>query len=154
MSITLEINNKQLNSNDNQLNLHYLPAKIQGDGPANVEKYFNPYTHKDQGILSNALRGYPLQGEILKVPEGFKGLVVQETRKPLDEEADRLLRIKGSFEEFTYWNYDKIPSVADGYKQALQILRLAEELAEPCTEEDVLKEMEEYKKAKAVKSEK
>lgn len=126
MSITVEINNKQLNTADNQLNLHYLPVKIQGDGHANVEKYFHPYTHKEQGVLSNALRGYPLQGEVLKVPEGYKGLVLQETRKPLDEEADRTLRIKGSFEEFTYWNYDKIPSLSDGYKQALQVLKLAD----------------------------
>lgn len=126
MSITIEINNKLLNTKENQLNLHYLPAKIQGDGQANVEKYFDPYTHKEHGFLSNALRGYPLQGEVLKVPEGYKGIVVQETRKPLDEQADRTLRIKGTFEEFTYWNYDKIPSLSDGYKQALQILNLAE----------------------------
>lgn len=126
MSITIEINNKLLNTKENQLNLHYLPAKIQGDGQANVEKYFDPYTHKEYGFLSNALRGYPLQGEVLKVPEGYKGIVVQETRKPLDEQADRTLRVKGTFEEFTYWNYDKIPSLSDGYKQALQILNLTE----------------------------
>ncbi|KAM7342321.1 ribonuclease H2 subunit C [Cochliomyia hominivorax] len=153
MSITLEINNKLLNTEENQLKLHFLPAKIQGDGQANVEKYFDPYTRKDHGILTNALRGYPLQGEILKVPDGYKGLVLQETRKPLDEEADRTLRIKGCFEDFTYWNYDKIPSLSDGYKQALKVLNLAEVLSEPCAEEEVLKEMKEHK-AKIDKKEK
>lgn len=93
---------------------------------ANVGRYFDPYSRMDQGYLSNALRGYPLQGEVLKVPESYRGLVLQETRKPLDEEADRTLRIKGTFEELTYWNYDKIPSLSDGYKQALQLLNLAE----------------------------
>lgn len=56
----------------------------------------------------------------------ISGLVLQETRKPLDEEADRILRVKGTFENFTYWNYDKVPSAADGYNQALQIVDIAE----------------------------
>lgn len=126
MPITLEINEKQLNESENYLKLHYLPAKIQGDGPAAIDKYFTPYTFKEHGVLNNALRGFPLQGEELEVPKGYKGLVLQETRRPLDEEADRTLRIKGHFKDFTYWNYDKIPSLSDGYKQALQILDLAE----------------------------
>lgn len=125
MSINIEINNKQLNTESGNLKLHYLPAKIQGDGPANVEKYFDPYTRAEDGVLTNSLRGYPLQGKVLKVIDGYKGLVLQETRKPLDEAADRILRIKGSFEEFTYWNYDKIPSNADGFHQALQVLDIA-----------------------------
>lgn len=50
----------------------------------------------------------------------------------MDEEAERILRVKGTFEEFTYWNYDKIPSASDGYTQALQIVQLADVVGKTC----------------------
>ncbi|KAH8402222.1 hypothetical protein KR009_010493 [Drosophila setifemur] len=140
MSITLDINGKNL-AKSKTLDLHYLPAKIDGDGEANVEDYFNNYTREatdyGSGILLNALRGYPLIGERLKVPEGFKGLVLQETDKPLSEFADRQLRLTGVFEEFTYWNYDKVPSNGDPYRQALLMADVAEALSQPISEQDL-----------------
>ncbi|XP_061401601.1 uncharacterized protein LOC133337390 [Musca vetustissima] len=146
MSITIEVNSSQINKD--KLDMHFLPANIKGDGEANVEQYFTAYTRKENGFLTNALRGYPLQGETKKVPETFKGIVLQETRKPLDEEAERILRVKGAFKEFTYWNYDKIPSASDGYSQALQIVEIADVMSEPISEKDVLKEMKENESEK------
>ncbi|XP_073847815.1 uncharacterized protein [Musca autumnalis] len=147
MSITIEINSNQINKEKQQLGMHFLPAKIKGDGEANVERYFTAYNRKENGVLTNALRGYPLQGEMKKVPKNFKAIVLQETRKPLDEEAERILRVKGTFEEFTYWNYDKIPSASDGYSQALQIVDIADVLSETISEEDVLKELKGQQKS-------
>uniref|UniRef100_A0A1I8M8C6 Uncharacterized protein n=1 Tax=Musca domestica TaxID=7370 RepID=A0A1I8M8C6_MUSDO len=141
MSITIEVNSGQIKKDRQQLDMHFLPANIKGNGEANVEQYFSAYTRKENGFLTNALRGYPLQGEIKKVPANITGVVLQETRKPLDEEAERILRVKGTFEEFTYWNYDKIPSASDGYTQALQIVQLADVLSETISEEEVLKEL-------------
>ncbi|XP_016994606.2 ribonuclease H2 subunit C [Drosophila takahashii] len=140
MSITLDFNGKNL-AKSKQLDLHYLPAKIDGDGEANVEQYFNNYTREasefGQGILTNALRGYPLMGEQLKVPEGYRGVVLQETEKPISEASDRQLRLTGVFEEFTYWNYDKVPSNGDAYRQALLQAEVAQALSQPISEEDL-----------------
>lgn len=54
----------------------------------------------------------------------------QETKKPLDEESDRIFKASGSFDSFTYWNYDKVPSNGDAIKQALQIIPITNRLAE------------------------
>ncbi|XP_020799709.1 uncharacterized protein LOC110177354 [Drosophila serrata] len=138
MSITLDFNGKNL-AKGKSLELHYLPAKVDGDGEANVQEYFNNYTREASeygtGILTNALRGYPLVGERLKVPEGFQGLVLQETDKPLSESSDRQLRLTGVFEEFTYWNYDKVPSNGDAFRQALVMADVAQALSQPISEQ-------------------
>ncbi|XP_022231816.2 ribonuclease H2 subunit C [Drosophila obscura] len=138
MSITLDFNGKNL-AKSKPLQLHYLPAKVNGDGEANVETYFSNYTREapeyGSGILTNALRGYPLVGDRIQVPEGYKGLVLQETEKPLNESADRQLRLTGVFDEFTYWNYDKVPSNGDPYRQALLMADVAQALSEPISEE-------------------
>ncbi|KAH8331387.1 hypothetical protein KR074_002027 [Drosophila pseudoananassae] len=140
MSITLDFNGKNL-AKSKSLDLHYLPAKIDGDGEANVEQYFNNYTREatdyGSGVFTNALRGYPLMGQQLKVPEGFKGIVLQETEKPLSESSDRQLRLTGVFEAFTYWNYDKVPSNGDAYRQALIMSDVAQALAQPINEQDL-----------------
>lgn len=124
MSITLDFNGKNFAKGKN-LDVHYLPAKIDGDGEANVKNYFNNYTREatefGTGILTNALRGFPLMGEKLKVPEGYCGLVLQETEKPISDTSDRKLRLTGVFQDFTYWNYDKVPSNGDPYRQALPL---------------------------------
>lgn len=74
MSITIEVNSGQINKDRQQLDMHFLPANIKGNGEANVEQYFSAYTRKENGFLTNALRGYPLQGEMKKVPANITGL--------------------------------------------------------------------------------
>ncbi|EDW91769.1 uncharacterized protein LOC6531248 [Drosophila yakuba] len=140
MSITLDFNGKNI-AKSNELELHFLPAKIDGDGEANVDHYFNNYTREatefGRGILTNALRGYPLMGEKLKVPEGYSGLVLQETEKPISNSSDRQLRLTGVFKDFTYWNYDKVPSNGDPYRQALFLADVAQALSQPISEDDL-----------------
>lgn len=127
MSITLDFDIKQV-ENKRPMHLHYLPAKIVGDGEcADVDKYFNNYSREapeyGSGVLTNSLRGYPLIGRRESVPNGYKGIVLQETDPNL---TDRQLRLTGTFDEFTYWNYDKVPSKGDGYQQAVNMLQVAE----------------------------
>ncbi|XP_037944780.1 uncharacterized protein LOC119680381 [Teleopsis dalmanni] len=148
MSITIELNKKQL---DQKLKIHYFPAKIDGEGETNADDYFNNYTKHEHGCLSNALRGFPLQGEVSTVPDNFKAVVLQETNKPLDEDADRKLRITGCFEDFTYWNYDKIPTKADPYKQVLHILDISSELSKPISEAEVQAEIKAKKEKNSAK---
>ncbi|KAL5288737.1 RNASEH2C family protein [Megaselia abdita] len=128
MSINLELNIDQFKSED--LKMHFIPAKLDSSVSANVDNYFNFYTKEEKaGFLSNALRGYPLQGCEFKVPEKYKGIVFQETKKPLDEDSDRIFKASGVFDSFTYWNYDKVPSSSDAIKQALQIIPITNKLA-------------------------
>ncbi|XP_068147234.1 LOW QUALITY PROTEIN: ribonuclease H2 subunit C [Drosophila tropicalis] len=152
MSITLDFDAKNWQKSK-QLSLHYLPAKIQGDGEANVEKCFNNYTRENPdygtGILTNSLRGYPLLGQQANVPSGLKGLVLQETEKPLIDTSERQLRLTGQFDEFTYWNYDKVPSNSDGYRQALLMTDVAEALMyQQIKEEDLEAEIQRHKESK------
>ncbi|XP_034102862.1 uncharacterized protein LOC132791517 [Drosophila nasuta] len=149
MSITLDFDIQQLD-NKRPMQLHYLPAKIVGDGECtDVDKHFNNYTRDTpefgKGILSNALRGYPLLGKRESVPKGYKGLVLQETD---ENQADRQLRLTGTFQDFTYWNYDKVPSKGDGYQQALVMLEVAEALAAPISEDALENEMKLQQQAK------
>ncbi|XP_033253691.1 uncharacterized protein LOC117193068 [Drosophila miranda] len=100
-------------------------------------------------MLTNALRGYPLVGERMKVPEGYKGLVLQETEKPLSESADRQLRLTGVFDEFTYWNYDKVPSNGDPFRQAMLMADMAKALSEPISDLEIWRQkLDETWKAK------
>lgn len=61
----------------------------------------------------------------------------QETKKPLDEDSDRVFKVSGSFDSFTYWNYDKVPSNADAIKQALQIIPITNKLAETVSLDEI-----------------
>uniref|UniRef100_A0A182IRE6 Uncharacterized protein n=1 Tax=Anopheles atroparvus TaxID=41427 RepID=A0A182IRE6_ANOAO len=130
MSINLKVNCEDVESSlKDPMKLHYIPATIGGDGPANLEKFFTPYTETlPGGILQNALRGYPLLGKQTTLPEGYTGVIFQETKKPLSSEDDRTLTFGGAFREFTYWNYDRNPTRNDPYEKALNWLQLAEVL--------------------------
>lgn len=65
------------------------------------------------------MRGFPLNGCQFQVPASHRGLVFQENDRPLDENTERTFKVSGMFDEFTYWNYDKLPSDNDKLKQAL-----------------------------------
>lgn len=50
MSITVENNLKSTENKDVfEQRAHYVPCKIEDDGPANVEKYFEPYVIEKDG---------------------------------------------------------------------------------------------------------
>lgn len=83
---------------------------------SSLQKTFN-YSFLE---LSNALRGFPLDGCKFSVPEPFHGVVFQEMNRPLEENAERTFKVNGVFKDFTYWNYNKEPSENDQLKQALQ----------------------------------
>uniref|UniRef100_A0A1A9UXI5 Uncharacterized protein n=1 Tax=Glossina austeni TaxID=7395 RepID=A0A1A9UXI5_GLOAU len=114
------------------LQLHFLPAKILADEAAEVKKYFDIYSATQNNFLENSLRGHSLLGESVQVPSGFKSVVLQDSRG-----AHRKLKVKGCFQDFTYWNYDRSPGQADVYKQALEALHISEALSCPIDEEEV-----------------
>lgn len=112
--------------------IHYIPATIHGDGPAKVQQYFDSYTEQlEDKTLVNALRGYPLRGKQFDLPDGYSGIILQETQKPLSSDEDRKFTFGGAFKQFTYWNYDKIPSSNDPFVKALDWIKLSQVLHEP-----------------------
>uniref|UniRef100_A0A8D8CZ33 Ribonuclease H2 subunit C n=1 Tax=Culex pipiens TaxID=7175 RepID=A0A8D8CZ33_CULPI len=117
--------------------VHYIPATIRGDGPANVEQFFESYTDESEGkTLTNALRGFPLRGKEFNLPVGYTAVMFQETKKPLSADEDRNFSFAGAFKQFTYWNYDKIPTKNDPLEKALDWMELSRALHDPLGEEE------------------
>ena len=69
-------------------------------------------------VLHNSIRGFPLKGSVFHVPTNYKGVVYKESRKPLDESTQRSFNVSGTFNKFTYWNYDKVPTANDALQKA------------------------------------
>ncbi|CAK1592581.1 unnamed protein product [Parnassius mnemosyne] len=128
MSIQIENN---LKNGDNpeifEQRAHYLPCKIEVDGAANVEKYFEPYVvENENGELSATFRGHPLDGVNMSLPDGYRAILVTEAKKPLADDADRRFQVAGGFKEFVYWNWDKKPSKNDNIVKAFDWIDIAE----------------------------
>lgn len=60
----------------------------------------------------------------------------QETKRPLSADEDRNFSFAGAFKQFTYWNYDKIPTKNDPLEKALDWMELSRALHDPLGEED------------------
>ncbi|XP_015605875.1 ribonuclease H2 subunit C [Cephus cinctus] len=128
MAIHLHIKKETLESEKESV-LHLMPCKIDGDETAKVSKYFTPYISEVNDDYKQAtFRGYPLQGRKIKVPKGYTGYTFYEYEKPVANNTDRNLYSTGKFSEFTYWNYDKIPSRNDALSGALDWIDIAEAL--------------------------
>ncbi|XP_020290648.1 ribonuclease H2 subunit C [Pseudomyrmex gracilis] len=127
MRLRLHVN-KNLN-NQEESELHLMPCKIHGDEPVKVSSFFKPYIHKvDEEHSDCSFRGYPLQGKKIKVPAGYKGVMFIENKKADTENNNRNLYSTGTFSQFTYWNYDRIPSKNDAVAAALDWIDIAEAL--------------------------
>ncbi|XP_038220428.1 ribonuclease H2 subunit C [Zerene cesonia] len=128
MSIQVDNNLKDTDNQEvfNQ-KVHYMPCKIEEDGHANVQKYFSPYIQENEnGELTATFRGHSLDGVKMPVPEGYRGIVVTEAKRPLAEDADRKFQVAGGFKEIVYWNWDKKPSKNDNIVKAMDWIDIAE----------------------------
>lgn len=76
--------------------------------------------------LDGRLRGYPLKGSEMKVPEGYTGVVLKDAQAVGEGEGRRMMRGVARFDTFTYWNWDRQPSRSDKYQQALDWLEVAD----------------------------
>ncbi|XP_031782820.1 ribonuclease H2 subunit C [Nasonia vitripennis] len=128
MSIHLHIKKEDMTAAKDP-ELHSVPCKIYCDDTANVATYFKPYIKNiDDEHLKSSFRGYPLQGKIISVPEGYTGVTFYEYKKPDNDDAERNIYATGTFKQFTYWNYDKIPTKNDPFISALDWIDIAEAL--------------------------
>lgn len=112
--------------------VQFLPCTVEEDvSNTEVHSRFSAFTTKNSnlGCLENQLRGRPLEGLDMKLPEGYTGLVVEGPRAGLTDQ-NRNLRVTASFPSFNYWNYDKVPGEADAWQQASQWTTVAAALHE------------------------
>jgi len=65
-------------------------------------------------ILTASFRGRPLQGREVRMPEGYRGYVVDKALQSRGTAATR------GFDKFTYWNWDQIPGEEDPVVKAVQ----------------------------------
>jgi hypothetical protein len=65
-------------------------------------------------------------GKVIPLPNGYRGIVGQETVKPMTEGAERNIHVTHTFKSFTYWNWDKPPSLNDALLSALDWVDVSE----------------------------
>ena len=109
--------------------VQYLPCSINYTGETQIKDRFSQFTSEnvDKGSLSNSLRGFPLDGKTVRLPEGFTGLVVESSKAGLTKQ-DKSARVSASFKEMRVWNYDKVPGESDSWQQALNWTKVADVL--------------------------
>uniref|UniRef100_A0A1B0CN67 Putative ribonuclease h2 non-catalytic subunit n=1 Tax=Lutzomyia longipalpis TaxID=7200 RepID=A0A1B0CN67_LUTLO len=104
--------------------MHFIPAETNTSGATKVEKYFENFIKKQNGVvLTNSLRGYPLVGNEFALPDTHRGLVLTSSKSD-----SSTMKVSGQFEAFTYWNYDMNPSKNDALTQAMDWLDISEAL--------------------------
>lgn len=74
-------------------------------------------------VKINSLRGYPLKGITVKLPDSLQGVLFSEGEKL--QINDREMKFGGKFSELTYWNYDKNPTQNDAYQKALHWMKVS-----------------------------
>jgi len=125
--------------------VHLLPCKIHTRKPgddhqtltAPVDRYFCPYTKAatdDEAALWHAsLRGKPLTGVKLAVPDGYVGVLCvggedEGSRNVVDDTTTKATEsIAGEVtQQLMYWNWDRVPSREDPLLSAFDWVRVSE----------------------------
>ncbi|KAL8769951.1 MAG: hypothetical protein Q9209_004198 [Squamulea sp. 1 TL-2023] len=120
-----------------------LPCRIHHDGPVNAtRRYWDPQHDKD-GNLEAYFRGRKLKGREVKLPEGYKGVVVREEAKEdntqrknvkrmsrqqlQDEDADeddeeevKVLEEVAGFKDFIVWGHEAVADGDDAYIKGVE----------------------------------
>ncbi|CAB4022296.1 Ribonuclease H2 subunit C [Paramuricea clavata] len=123
---TIKLSSSSMKSASEVSNVHFLPCKIQHNGEAKVDEYFQcSIKGEPDGKQQVSFRGRILQGETMNVPEGYYGYVLTEDRKPVTDEEDRSFKVSNKFSKFTYWNLEDTPSLNDKIKKAMQWVNIS-----------------------------
>ncbi|GFT78500.1 uncharacterized protein NPIL_602411 [Nephila pilipes] len=113
---------------------HFVPCKINYNGSCNVSDYFTPFIREQNNHLTCSVRGHPLKGQTIKLPDDYTGVVVKENKNLSMSDDKRDLKKSATFKEFTSWNWDIVPSSQDKLVKALQWIHLASVIHKPVTE--------------------
>lgn len=92
---------KQIETENRESVVHYLPCNIHYDGPAPVESYFHPVSTNNETLTAN-FRGRKLVGEKVIFPPQIEGSVIEVVHK------DNVI-IHTTFTEVHIWEHDLKP---------------------------------------------
>ncbi|CAL4119779.1 unnamed protein product, partial [Meganyctiphanes norvegica] len=113
--------------------IHYIPCRgIECKWDKFYQTPYQPSVVASTLRRKGTLRGYPLDGAVMSVPEGYTGVVLKETRPSINEDDDRTLRGICQFKEFTYWNLDREPGQGDKFNQAMNWMEIAGAIHDRC----------------------
>jgi len=132
------------------LEVHYVPFKLDYEGPANVKDLFgdkakkNNKEEEEEEVLSNRFRGRPLLGKRWEVPRDYGAYVLKKPKLsdggdegplPLKEQGSgpskKVVEVVESFSSLTTWEWDKAPSSMDSLVKLQDWLQLANVLHQP-----------------------
>lgn len=88
----------QLSKDKPQVLVQSLPCKIHYNGNAKVKEYFETTIEKKDGELTANLRGRPLRGVEINLPEGINGYILNDNWKTIK-----------NFKTIQNWVLDKDP---------------------------------------------
>lgn len=122
-----------------------LPCSIKYNGTVDAEnRYWSPEPSKADGTSKAYFRGRKLRGRTVKVPDGYQGVVLEKTDKPLprkaptaeqlrrmEEEDDDEMEIEkpvevktmdqmAKFDEIVVWGHEMVPEDDDVYVKGVQ----------------------------------
>lgn len=103
-------------------NATLLPCRLDSDVEVD-SNFFQPSIFPENGHLCASLRGRPLQGKQLDVPNGFIGCLVRAKNE--GHEDQEVLTVSKKFSNLTYWNLDSEPSKDDKIVQAMNWTNIA-----------------------------
>ncbi|KAK5121778.1 hypothetical protein LTR85_004653 [Meristemomyces frigidus] len=134
-----------------KLTPNILPCTIKHNGPISTSKrYWAPSTTiSPNGVNQHTsyLRGRKLRGRVIRIPEGYRGYVLEKTNKlvsqkpvqkphthvdtetaeraddELDEEEPAEVKVmeqKGCFDEIMLWGHEVVPEEDDEYVKGVE----------------------------------
>lgn len=144
---------------ENQQSIHLLPCKIHPHKPTaadnstitgTVDRYFHPYTKPklsntvlstnniadkdvDTTLWHASLRGKPLTGVELGMPNGYVGLLCNRVCSKAENSNSMVLgdlvandSCGGVLKQLIYWNWDRMPSREDPLLSAFDWVHVSE----------------------------
>lgn len=109
------------NDNNKRFQLTSMPCRIKYTGEANVNDYFTPLVVKEGSAVTSSFRGRPLNGQIIRLPEGFNC-------GSLSKATDKSYTISSGCKEMTYYLWDEKPNKEDPIPFAFQWLGIAKSI--------------------------
>ncbi|CAL8107779.1 unnamed protein product [Calicophoron daubneyi] len=114
---------------------HWLPCKIDADGvEANVQSFFDtsqrstsPNGFNGNPVISSSLRGRPIKGIKLQLPDGYEHVIANSSGQMIEDEPGSI-SIGTKIDEVFLWNLSTEPSASDKIPSALLWLQLADVL--------------------------
>ncbi|PAV88894.1 hypothetical protein WR25_07479 [Diploscapter pachys] len=103
--------------------IHWIPCKAEFTGPANVDAYLiREKSNSNDGAEKSSLRGRDIEGENVKIPEGYEIVV-------LNNKGRDVYVIEDERKEVMSWEWDRSTGDKTTIRRAFNYIKMAEALA-------------------------